>query len=145
MSANADNATILFNSGFNCAQSVLATFCEKYGLDKETALKVSSGLGGGFRAGEICGAVSGAVLVIGLKYGQYIAEDKASKGNCNSKTVEFTKLFKSKNKSFVCREILGYNLAIAEEYDQAQSKNLFKTTCIDMVRSAAELLEELGY
>ena len=145
MSLSTDMAAALFDSGFNCAQSVTAVFCEKYGTDKETVLKMSSGFGGGFRCGEICGAASGAALVIGLKHGQYMAEDKAAKANCNSKTVEFMNLFRDKNKSVVCREILKFDLSVKEEYEQAQNQNLFKTTCADMVKSAVTLLEELGY
>ena len=144
MSVKTEKAAALFGSGFNCAQSVLVVFCEGYGMNRELALKTSSGLGGGFRLGEICGAVSGAVLVIGLKYGQHIAEDSDSKKNCNSKVIEFMDLFKRKNKSVVCKEILGFDLSIKKEYDQAQNKNLFKTTCVDMVKSAVETLEELG-
>ena len=145
MSSKSEMATAHFHSGFNCAQSVFAVFCKKYGVDRNAALKMCSGLGGGFRFGEICGAVSGAVLVIGLKYGQNIAEDKTAKDTCNHKTVEFMNLFKINNKSVVCRDILGFDLSIKEEYDQAQKQNLFRTTCTDMVRSAVTLLEELGY
>ena len=145
MSTKSDLATAHFHSGFNCAQSVAAVFCEKYGVDKNSVVKMCSGLGAGFRSGEICGAVSGAVLAIGFKYGQNIAEDKVAKDNCNAKTVEFMNLFRVKNKSVVCREILGFDLSIKEEYEQAQEQNLFKTMCVDMVVSAVELLEELGY
>ena len=145
MSTKSDLATAHFHSGFNCAQSVAAVFCEKYGVDKNAVVTMCSGLGAGFRSGEICGAVSGAVLVIGFKYGQNIVEDKAAKDNCNTKTVEFMNLFRTKNESVVCRDILGFDLSIKEEYEQAQEQNLFKTTCVDMVKSAVELLEELGY
>ena len=145
MQSKAPQAAGFFSDGFNCAQAVLAVFCEKYHMDKETALKLAGGFGGGMRSGEICGAVSGAVMVIGLKYGHCEAQDKAAKLNCNSKTVEFMSLFRNKNKSVVCREILGYDLSVKEEYDQAQNQNLFKTTCADMVKSAVTLLEELGY
>ena len=145
MSYKTDLAISLFNSGFNCAQSVLAVFCEEYDVEEETALKMSSGFGAGVRSGEICGAVSGAVLVIGLKYGQSEGNDKASKENCNNKTVEFLDLFRKKNGSVVCRDLLGYDLSIDEEYAEAFSKDLFKTVCVDMVVSAVSLLEELDY
>lgn len=145
MDIKKEMAAELFNNGFNCSQSVLSVFCEKYNMKKETALKISCGLGGGFRSGEICGAVSGAVLVIGLKYGQFMAEDKDSKSECYSKTVEFINVFKSKNNSAICRQILGYDISTKDGYEQAQNKNLFKTTCVDMVKSAVEILEELGY
>lgn len=145
MSTKSEIAAELFDSGFNCSQSVLAVFCEQYGLDKETALKMSCGFGGGMRSGEVCGAVSGAVLVIGLKYGQFEADDKASKDACYSKTVEFLDAFRAKNKSVVCRQILGCDISTKEGYAQAQSGNMFKTTCVDMIKSSVEILEELGY
>lgn len=145
MQTKQELAVELSNRGFNCAQSVLGVFCEKYCVNKETALKMASGLGSGFRSGEICGAVSGAILVIGLKYGQFIAEDKSSKLYCNAKTVEFLNIFKMKNRSCLCREILGCNVSTIEGQKQAQEKNLFKTVCVDMVKSAVAILEELGY
>jgi C_GCAxxG_C_C family probable redox protein len=140
-----ETAVNLFNSGFNCAQSVLASFCEEYGLDQETGLKLASGLGGGFRCGEVCGAVSGAVLVIGLKYGQSLADDSASKSHCNSETVIFMERFRKDNKSCICREILGCDISTQEGRERALRENLFKTTCVDMVESAVGILEEMGY
>ena len=145
MSAKSEAATTLFLSGANCAQSVLAVFCERYGLDWDNALKLCAGLGAGFRFGEVCGAVSGAVLVIGLKQGQHTAESKEAKDHCNNETVQFIDQFKRKNNSIVCREILGFDLSVKEEYEQAQKQNLFRTTCADMVERAVILLEELGY
>ena len=145
MSAKTEQAAAFFDSGFNCAQSVLATFCEGYSVDRTLALKMSAGMGGGFRSGEICGAVSGAIQVIGLKYGQHIAGDKAAKEECNRNVVAFVQAFKAKNSSVVCREILGCDVSIQTEYEQAQSKNLFKTTCVSMIKSAVTLLEELDY
>ena len=145
MHSKINRATALFGNGFNCAQSVVGVFCEQYNVDAETALKISSGMGGGFRCGEICGAVSGAVLVIGLKYGRYLAEDSTSKEICNGKVVEFTRLFKEQNQSLVCREILHADLSTEEGFAQAKSQNLFKTTCVNMIKSAVTLLEELGY
>lgn len=145
MSVKQELAAEFYNSGLNCSQSVLAVFCGDYGLDRETALKVVSGFGGGMRSGEICGAVSGAVIVIGLKYGQTFADDKESKRICNAKTKEFIKAFKEKNRSVVCREILKCDISTKEGSEQAKSGNLFGTACLNMVRSAVSLLEEFGY
>lgn len=145
MKTREEMATGLFNSGCNCSQAVLAAFCEKYGMGQETALKLSCGLGGGIRSGEVCGAVSGAALVIGLKYGQAQAEDKAAKNNCYAKTVEFINAFKEANNSIICREILGHDISEKEAYEKAQNKRLFTTICVDMVKSAAQILEESGY
>ena len=74
-----EKAAELFSQGFNCAQSVFAVFAEKYGISQELALKIGCGFGGGMRNAEICGAVSGALMVLGLKYGHYIAEDNEQK------------------------------------------------------------------
>jgi len=76
-------AVELFRKGFLCSQAVLASFCDSYGLDRNSALKIACGLGSGMRCAEICGAVSGAVLVIGLKYGYTDAKDASA--NSNSK------------------------------------------------------------
>lgn len=145
MSTKSEVAAELFDSGFNCSQSVLAVFCEQYGLDKETAMKMSCGFGGGMRSGEVCGAVSGAVMVIGLKYGQFEADDKDSKKLCYSKTTEFLKAFKEKNEFIVCRQLLGRDISTKEGYEQAQNGNMFKTRCVDLIKSSVEILEELGY
>ena len=66
---NVENAKEMFAEGYNCSQSVLSAFSKKYGMSKDQSLSIACGLGGGMRIGEICGAVSGAVLVIGLRYG----------------------------------------------------------------------------
>ena len=145
MESRIEKAAEFFGKGFNCAQSVVAVFCEKYNMNIDTALKLSGGMGGGFRSGEICGAVSGAVIVIGLKYGQDSTGSATEKQECNKKTIEFIKRFKEQNKYIVCKEILGHNVAIKKEYEQALNKNLFKTTCVDMVKSAVAILEELEY
>ncbi|MEA5144351.1 MAG: C-GCAxxG-C-C family protein [Oscillibacter sp.] len=71
-----NEALACFNDGFNCSQAILSTYCEEFGLDKKTALQLSCGLGAGMgRLGETCGAVSGAYLLIGLKYGKFSKED----------------------------------------------------------------------
>lgn len=140
--SKASEANAMFMQGFNCSQSVFAAFSDKYGIPQETALKIGCGFGGGMRNGELCGAVTGAVMVIGLKYG---SSDMESKSLCYQKTKEFTEKFKAKNKSIVCRELLGCDISTTDGMELAIEKNLFKTTCADMVISAAELLEELGY
>ena len=138
-------ATELFAEGFNCSQSVFSVFAEKYGLSKETALKIGCGFGGGMRNAEVCGAVTGGIMVISLRYGHCTAENTEGRTLCYEKTKEFTDAFKAKNKSIVCRELLGYDISKPEEMQAAAEKNLFKTTCVDMIVSAVETLEELGY
>jgi len=145
MSTKQEEAVASFIGGFNCAQAVLSVFCEKYGLDQETALKTACGLGGGFRSAEVCGAASGAVLAIGLRYGQNKIEDTASKVNCYAKTEEFLNAFKAENSSIICREILCLDISTEDGRAQAISRDLFKVKCPELVRSAVCILEQLGY
>lgn len=131
-------ASEYFASGLYCSQAVFGAFCENYGVDKEVAFKISCGLNSGVRCAGICGAVSGAVLVIGLKYGN-------DKTKCNSQTEEFVKRFREINGDTICCNILGYDISTPEGNEKAASENLFKTVCMDMVVSAAQLLCDLGY
>lgn len=131
-------AADMFLDGYNCSQAILGSFCVNYGFDPKTALRIACGLGSGARNAEICGAVSGAVLVIGLKYGD-------NKEICNEKTEKFTKVFKERNQHIVCKEILSCDISTPSGKEKAITDNLFKTVCLDMVISAADILEELGY
>ncbi|MCL2677455.1 MAG: C-GCAxxG-C-C family protein [Clostridiales bacterium] len=138
MNTRVEEASAIFGGGAACSQAVLAAFCEKYGLEKELALRLSRGLGSGARCAEICGAVSGAVLVVGLKHGQ-------SKEGCNVKTEEFIRAFREKNGGVVCRELLGCDVSTPAGRAKAISENLFRTRCLDLVTSAAQILEDAGY
>lgn len=131
-------AVELFLNKCNCAQSVFSVFCEEYGLDLETAQKIACGFGSGVRTAEICGAVSGAVMVIGLKYGK-------SKELCNVKTLEYINTFRTKNKAIVCRDLLQCDIAVPDGREKAVRDNLFQTICVDLVVSSIQILEDLGY
>ena len=135
----------LFQAGLNCAQIVLSYFCEKYDMGKEEAIRIGCGFGGGVRSGELCGAVSGAVMVIGLKYGNSQTEELESKYQCYERTKEFTKRFKEDNESIVCRELLKCDISTEEGMMRAQKENLFQTRCVELVLSAIKILIELGY
>jgi C_GCAxxG_C_C family probable redox protein len=138
-------AAELFRSRTLCAQAVLAAFCESYGLDKNSALKIASGFGSGMRCAEVCGAVSGAVLVIGLKYGYTDRKDSATKETCDAKVEEFICAFRERNRHIICRDILGCDISTPAGRKKAIDEKLFTTVCLDTVVSAATILEELGY
>ena len=71
-----ESAVFSFNNGFNCCQSVLLAYCQEFGLDSQVASRLSTGFGGGMgRMAGVCGAVTGAFMVLGLKYGKMRAED----------------------------------------------------------------------
>ena len=143
MSAKSEQAVERFGKGFNCSQAVLSSYSEQFGLDCEKAFKVATGFGGGMRMGSTCGAVSGAFMVLGLKYGNTTAEDKEGKANTYKKVEEYTKRFKARNDSVMCRELLGCDLTTPEGMKEAQDKGLFSSICPGMVREAVEILEEM--
>lgn len=164
MTSKADQAVSIFQHGRNCAQSVLSVFCEPYGLPREAALRLAEGMGGGFRQGEICGAAAGGVLVIGLKYGAAEAPAhtfgplppdagsaplsaemetaRHAQALCAAKTREFLAAFREAQGSFVCRDVLGCDMATPE--GRALARPQFGTTCVRMVVTAVELLENMG-
>jgi len=145
MSVRAEKAVALMRSGFACSQAVFAVFCENFGLEENTALRIACGLGGGVKSGEVCGVVSGAALVIGLQYGHVEASDKAGKALCSEKVREFVRAFRAKKGGIVCRDILGIDISSPEGLAQARAANLFETVCNGLVAAAVETLEEAGY
>ncbi|MCL2549446.1 MAG: C-GCAxxG-C-C family protein [Methanimicrococcus sp.] len=138
-----DDVMACFHEGFNCSQAILSTYCEEFGLDKKTALKIACGLGAGMgRLGETCGAVSGAYLLIGLKYGKYMTDDEAAKEKTYETVREFNRLFEAKNKTTICRELLGVDLISG---DKMIASERVKTVCPKMIQDAAEILESLMF
>jgi len=142
MSEKSEQAVDKFKNGLNCSQAVLSSYCEPYGLDGEQACRIATGFGGGMRMAEICGAVTGAFMVLGLKYGNRTAEDKEAKAKTYEKIVEFTRRFEARNGSVKCSQLLGCNISTPEGMEKAQDRGLFATVCPKMVQDAAEILEE---
>jgi len=143
MSAKSEEAVERFKNGFNCSQAVVGTFSEQFGLDSDKASKVATGFGGGMRMGGTCGAVTGAFMVLGLKYGNSTAKDKDAKAKTYKQIEEYTNRFKSRNSSVACRELLGCDISTPEGMKKAQDKGLFSSICPRMVQDAAEILEEM--
>lgn len=133
-----------FQDGFNCAQAVLSTYASQFNMDKEMALRVAGGFGGGMGSmGETCGAVTGAFMVIGLKYGKTQKEDKEAKWKTYKMVQEFTKRFTDKYSSIKCQDLLGCDLSTPEGNKLAKEKNLFKTLCPLFVEEAIDILNEI--
>jgi len=137
-------ATACFKDGFSCSQAVFSTYATQLGLNREAALKIGGAFGGGMgHMGETCGAVTGAFMVIGLRYGRTIAGDRQSQDKTDSLVNEFVNKFKSRNTSIVCKELLGCDLSTPEGTTMAKEKNLFATICPGFVRDAAEIIEQI--
>ena len=133
-----EKAEALFMSGLNCAQSVFGAFAADYGLDEEVAAKLSCGLGGGVgRMRETCGAVTGAALVLGLKYGP-------DKLQVYPQVQEFCAKFKAECGSIVCRELLEGTGATQGGAPEARTAEYYrKRPCVELVKLAVKIVETL--
>lgn len=139
----ADKAEAYFSNNFNCAQAVFTTFATELGLEEEVALKIATQFGGGARKGEMCGAVSGALMALGLKYGHYHAEDTEEKGKAYQIAEDFMNRFIAEKGTVVCRELLGYDVSKKEDMAKIKELGLFKTTCPEMIRCATIIVEQI--
>lgn len=126
---------------YHCSQSVIVAFADELGITDEQALKLGGCFGGGMCKGEVCGACTGALMALGLKYGQSKVEDLQSRAKASEVAVQFLDTFAKENGSYICKEILGYDLAIPEEKLEAREKGLFTTVCPKMVESAVKIVE----
>ena len=139
----AERALDLFRAGYNCSQAVLAAHGPELGLDKDACLKVASAFGGGIaRTAGTCGAVTGALMVIGLRHGGITIEDPTRKAEVYEKGQEFMRRFAERNGSVVCRDLLGCDISTPEGRQQAKERSLHATRCEQLLRDAAELLAE---
>lgn len=139
-----DCAISFFRQGFSCSQAVAAAFAPDFGLDKDTALRISQAFGGGIaRKADWCGALTGAFLVIGLKHGRTKAEDAAARDRTYALVQEIIERFQVRHGHVKCRDLLGCDIGTPEGQKQADERKLHQTRCEDYVRDAAALLEEI--
>jgi len=138
-----EKAKDLFGKKFHCSQAVFAAFAEELGITEEQALKIGACLGSGMRKGEVCGACTGALLALGLKFGQADESDIQSRLKTNEVTDRFLAEFKKENGSYMCKELLGCDLSTQEGIAMAVEKKLFTEFCPKMVESATKIAEDI--
>jgi len=146
MSEKTERAKQLHEQGYGCAQAVLTSYASDFGLEESLALKLATGFGSGMgRMCEVCGALTGAFMVIGLKYGKE-KSDGTRYGTETEMTyrlvADLAGKFQEKNGSIYCRELIGHNLMDPTEREKVVTLGLFKTTCRKCILDAVELLEE---
>lgn len=145
-----EKAKQLFMSGYNCSQAVVGAFIDDFAVDFDTAMKLSSSFGGGMgRMREVCGAVSGAFMIAGLKCGYCDPCDKAAKSAHYALIQKIAADFKQQNGSIICRELLegvGCNGkcqgSVPEDRTAAYYK---KRPCAELVYIAAKIVEDEIY
>ena len=140
----AGEAVDLFNQGFICSQAVLSVFAPDFGLNRDTALRIAQGFGAGMaRTDDVCGAIAGAVIVLGLRYGATQADDRAAREKTYAVINEFIKEFKQRNGTVSCTALLGFNLSDPDQRTQAHQSGVVQERCHGFVRDAVEILEKL--
>lgn len=133
-----------FDSGFNCAQASFAAFAVQNGIDRDAALRMTTGFGSGMVArGETCGAITGSMLAIGLYTGRDKTDDIAARDNTNVLIKELYKQFADKHGSILCKDLLELKDTSPESWQQVRDNNLFKTRCPLFVADAVAISERI--
>lgn len=142
-----EEAMKLFKNGYNCCQAVVGAFSDDIEIDFKTAMLISSSFGGGMgRMREVCGTVSGMLMVLGLKFGYSNPKVFTEKTEHYKRVQECAGKFKEMHGSIICRELLGLNINKGEfdnHIPSARSKEYYKKRpCVELVGDAAEILEK---
>ena len=143
MSERTEKAVALFKAGCNCSQSIVVAYCDLFGLDEKTAMKISCGLGAGVgRLREVCGAVSGMAVLAGLKFGSGTPDATAKK-----KTYEAVQAmaaeFRRRHGNIVCKNLLGLEKTESDPTPSERTKTYYeKRPCATYVADAAAIVEQ---
>ena len=140
-----EKAIALFDQGFNCSQSVLTAFSKEYNISEDDCLKISCAFGGGMGRQQLtCGAVTGALMVLGLHFGRAKGDDISRKITTYEKAVEFFESFKDLNGATDCKELLqGLDMHNPTDLKKIESLGLFKTSCYKYAKDAVEIAEKM--
>jgi C_GCAxxG_C_C family probable redox protein len=140
-----EKALEYFDNNFNCAQSVLSAFAKELGLSEDEALRVSCAFGGGIGRQQLtCGAVTGAAMAIGLKFGKGRFDGDEKKQETYDKTVLMMEEFIKLNGSVECLKLLNnLNMNDENDYKMICGQNLFHTKCRKYVTDSVKLLEKI--
>lgn len=151
MKSRTEQAVALFMEGFNCSQAVFAAYADLFGMEKETALRVSASFGGGIgRMREVCGAANGMFLVAGMLTGSTEGKDQVAKKNNYEVVQRLAAEFKKENGgTYICREMLGLNKAenkvvLGDTTPEARTEEYYKKRpCLKTIQGAAAIVERL--
>ncbi len=139
----AEKAKSLFLEGYNCSQAVVGAYCDLVGLEFETAMALASSFGGGMgRLREVCGAVSGIFILVGLKYGYTSPTDKTAKTEHYKLVQDIADRFQQEHGSIICRELLQ---RMRENFvPEDRTETYYKERpCLLMVESAAKIVQDI--
>ena len=143
MKSRIDDAVNMFESGYACAQSVFTTYADLFGIDRETALKLSGPLSAGVgRMREVCGTVSAMAMLSGLKKGFTDPEDLAGKEESYALVRRMSDAFREQHGTILCRELIGRSGPEDPRPEPRTQAYYDHRACAKYVATAARLLEE---
>lgn len=145
MKSRVEEAVKTFESGYGCAQSVFTTYADLFGMDRETALKITSPMGGGIgRMREVCGTVSGMALLAGLKEGNTDPENDQGKEDIYRLTRQLADKFREKHETIICRELLHLEEMEKSPKPLKRTQSYYQERpCSRLVATAAKIIEEV--
>jgi C_GCAxxG_C_C family probable redox protein len=136
-------AVELFSEGHACSQAVVIAHADDLGLDHAQAARIAAGFAAGMRVGGVCGAATGALMVLGLALCDASCVEPKRRATIATATSEFMAEFRERCGALDCTEIIGYDLSTPEGLRAAKEQGLFASVCAPVVRHAAEILEEM--
>ena len=139
-----EQAVALYNQGYTCAQSILASFAQRCGLQQDLAFRIGEPFGAGTSCtGDMCGSITGAIMVLGLQYGSTLNNDDSARFYTYQRVQELIHRFIEIHGSIQCPDLLGYNLSDFQQLQTVIEKGLFIQLCPGLVRDAAQILVEM--
>ena len=140
-----EHARELFLSGYNCAQSVLLSFADELKFSKELAQKIAAGFGGGMgKQQETCGAVTGAIMVLGLLKGEHVNNNDELKSESYGSVKELSRSFIAEYKTTQCKDLIGCDLNTPEGSAKFKEEKIMETVCAGCVKKAVEIVEAIA-
>jgi C_GCAxxG_C_C family probable redox protein len=140
---NLEKALIYFSDQFNCSQAVFSAYSEKFGINEDDAIRIATGFGGGIGGTqEVCGAITGAVMVLGCRY--FDEDDvRGSKEIIYQKTSELLAKFKEINNTVYCSDLTGIDFSVDVKREEFKKQNIQEKVCKKCIKDVCKLLEEM--
>lgn len=141
--AKKDEALALFDAGFSCSQAVAGAYAEALGVNKDDALRMAAPLGGGIgRSGQTCGAVTGALMALGMKYGMTTADPEA-KERMYLIAQDFLKRIGARHVSLLCKDLLAADITTPEGRAAMKERQTHSTVCAPLIAEITEIVDTM--
>lgn len=139
-----ESAVALFEQDHACSQALLLAFASDREIDRLAAFRIAAPFAAGMgRLGGICGAIVGALMVLGLKSGPESVDDEVTKEQLYRRTRQLLSRFEEQHGTILCRELTGHDISTPEGLEKARTSGVFEERCPGFVRSAAEIVRDL--